>query len=180
MKTIGEHIRFLRKSKNLTLKNLAFAASMSYSFLSEIENNKTNASISVLKRIAKALNVSFTDLLIVERRTLVRKNERRLLVHSEGSRISWYALSSGIEKKMGPILGVLDEGANSGATSVGHIEGEEFVTLLSGRLEFKLGTERFILEEGDSLYYDATIPHSYRNLNNGTTVMLAITTPQTF
>lgn len=180
MNTIGNQIRSLRKTKKMTLKGLSYAASISSSFLCEIERDKANASISVLKRIAKALDVTFVDLLIDERRSIVRKNERQLLVHSEGSRISWYALSNGMEKRMGPIWGVLEEGATSGATSVGHSEGEEFLMVLNGSLEFNLGNERFTLEEGDSIYYDATIPHSYRNLNKGNTVLIAVSTPSSF
>jgi|GEM_PF-4379534 len=68
------------------------------------------------------LNVNFTDLFGEEKRSIVvRKNERKPLVHSEGSRITWYALSQGSSNRMGPIWGVL--------------------------------------EEGDSIYYDAKIPH---------------------
>lgn len=108
MNSIGEVIRNTRKKQKLTLKEVAKAGSISVSFLSEIERNKANPSISVLKRIANALNVNFTDLFgEKEQSIVVRKNERKPLVHSEGSRITWYSLSEGSKNKMGPIWGCL-------------------------------------------------------------------------
>lgn len=179
--TMGQRIRSIRKQKKLTLSAAAALAAISVSFLSEIERDRGNPSISVLKRIAYALEVNFTNLFgEEERRVVVRKHERRQLVHSEGSRLTWYALSSGSKNKMGPVWGVLEEGASAGAVGVGHSEGEEFLTIISGRLEFILGNERFILEQGDSVYYDATLPHSYKNMWKGETVLMAVTAPPTF
>ncbi|PZD97118.1 XRE family transcriptional regulator [Paenibacillus sambharensis] len=181
MKSIGEVIRSTRKKQNLTLKEVTQAASISLSFLSEIERDKANPSISVLKRIANALNVNFTDLFGEEKQSIViRKHERKPLVHSEGSRITWYALSQGSANKMGAIWGVLEEGATSGEVGVGHSEGEEFLLVHSGRLEFLLGNDRYTLEEGDSIYYDARTPHSYKNIGKGETLLLAVSTPASF
>ncbi|MCP3774663.1 XRE family transcriptional regulator [Paenibacillus sp. MZ04-78.2] len=181
MNSIGEVIRSTRKKQKLTLKEIAKAASISLSFLSEIERDKANPSISVLKRIANALNVNFTDLFGEEKRSIVvRNNERKPLVYSESSRITWYALSQGSNNKMGPIWGVLEEGATSGDISVGHSEGEEFLFIHSGCLEFVLGNERYILNEGDSIYYDARVPHSYKNIWKGETLLIAVSAPPTF
>lgn len=181
MNSIGEVIRNTRKQKKLTLKEVAKAGSISLSFLSEIERDKANPSISVLKRIANALNVNFTDLFgEKEHSVVVRKNERKPLVHSEGSRITWFSLSEGSKNKMGPLMGVLEEGATSGDIGVGHSEGEEFLYVQSGGLEFVLGNDRYTLEEGDSIYFDARTPHSYKNVWKGETVVIAVVTPPTF
>ncbi|NQX66386.1 helix-turn-helix transcriptional regulator [Paenibacillus alba] len=181
MDSIEEAIRNTRKKQKLTLKEVAKAASISVSFLSEIERNKANPSISVLKRIANALNVNFTDLFgNKEQSIVVRRNERKTLVHSEGSRITWYSLSEGSRNKMGAILGVLEEGATSGDVGVGHSEGEEFLHVQSGCIEFMLGNDRYILEEGDSIYYDARTPHRYKNVWKGETLVLAVSTPPYF
>lgn len=181
MNSMGDAIRNTRKKQKLTLQDVTKAASISLSFLSEIERGKANPSISVLKRIANALNVNFTDLFGDEERSIViRKNERKALIHSEGSRITWYALSHGSKNKMGPIWGVLEEGATSGDIGVGHSEGEEFLLVISGKLEFILGNDRYVLDEGDSIYYDAKIPHGYKNIWKGDTLLLAVSTPPTF
>ncbi|WP_309244118.1 cupin domain-containing protein [Paenibacillus sp. GbtcB18] len=69
------------------------------------------------------------------------------------------------------------EGAAYGDSRVGHSDGEEFLFVHSGRLEFVLGNERYTLEEGDSIYYDARIPHSYKNIWGGETLLIAVSTP---
>lgn len=178
MNSIGDSIRKARKSKKLTLHDVSEAASISLSFLSEIERDKANPSMSVLKRIGNALQINFRDLLADDERSLViRKNERKPLVQSEGSRISWYALSQGNSNKLSPLWGVLEEGGSSGEIGVGHSEGEEFTFVVSGKLEIYIGTDRYVLEEGDSIYYDATIPHRYKNIWKGETVLLSVSTP---
>lgn len=178
MNSIGDSIRKARKKQKLTLHDVSEAASISLSFLSEIERDKANPSISVLKRIGNALQINFRDLLADDERSLVvRKDERKPLVQSEGSRISWYALSQGNSNKMGPLWGVLEEGGVSGEIGVGHSEGEEFTFVVSGRLEIIVGNDRYILEEGDSIYYDATIPHRYKNIWKGETILLSVSTP---
>ncbi|AOZ92953.1 helix-turn-helix domain-containing protein [Paenibacillus crassostreae] len=178
MNSMGDSIRKARKVKKLTLHDLSEAASISLSFLSEIERDKANPSMSVLKRIGNALQINFRDLLADDERSLViRKNERKPLVQSEGSRISWYALSQGNGNKMGPLWGVLEEGGSSGEIGVGHSEGEEFTLVVSGKLEIVVGNDRYVLEEGDSIYYDATIPHRYKNIWKGETILLSVATP---
>lgn len=178
MNSMGDSIRRARKKQKLTLHDVSEAASISLSFLSEIERDKANPSMSVLKRIGNALQINFRDLLADDERSLViRKNERKPLVQSEGSRISWYALSQGNSNKMGPLWGVLEEGGSSGEIGVGHSEGEEFTFVVSGKLEIYIGTDRYVLEEGDSIYYDATIPHRYKNISKGETILLSVSTP---
>src|SRR5690606_35097562 len=161
------------KKKKLTLHDVSEAASISVSFLSEIERDKANPSMSVITRIGNALRINFRDLLANDERSLVvRKHERKPLVQSEGSRVSWYALSQGNSNKMGPLWGVLEEGGSSGDISVAHRDGgEEFTIVVSGRLEIVVGNDRYILEEGDSIYYDATIPHRYKNIWKGDTIL---------
>ena len=73
-----------------------------------------------------------------ERSLVIRKNERKPLVQSEGSRITWYALSQGNSNKMGPLYGVLEEGGTSGEIGLGHSEGEEFTFVVAGKLEIFL------------------------------------------
>lgn len=75
---------------------------------------------------------------------------------------------------------MLEEGATSGDVGVGHSEGEEFVYVHSGCLEFMLGNDRYTLEEGDSIYFDAKTPHSYKNIYKGETLVIAVSTPPTF
>jgi uncharacterized cupin superfamily protein len=58
--------------------------------------------------------------------------------------------------------------------------GEEFIHILSGSLEVNVGSESFNLEEGDSVTYDAGLPHFVRNTSSRKAVALAAVTPPSF
>lgn len=61
--TVGNNIKTIRKRKHLTQEELAKKAKMSRSYLADVERDRYNASISTLKSIAAALNVSPRDLI---------------------------------------------------------------------------------------------------------------------
>lgn len=58
---LGLNIRSIRLSKGLSLRKLALLADVSNSTLSDIENSKTNASVSTLKKLADALKCNQSD-----------------------------------------------------------------------------------------------------------------------
>ena len=60
---VGNHIRALRLSKNLSQEELAFASDLDITQIGRIERGKVNTSICVLQRIARALNVPLHELL---------------------------------------------------------------------------------------------------------------------
>ena len=53
-------------------------------------------------------------------------------------------------------------------------DGQEFIFVLKGKMEVRLGTEIHILEPGDTIYYDSTVPHLVKCYGKGTTKMLAV------
>jgi len=61
--SIGDNIRKYRRKKNLTQKQLGELLGLSNTYLSDIENNRTNPSIKTLKKVAKALEISYIELL---------------------------------------------------------------------------------------------------------------------
>ena len=63
MVTIGTNIRRYRKAKNMTQKDLGRYIGISNTYLSDLEVGRTNPSIKTLKRIAKALEISYINLL---------------------------------------------------------------------------------------------------------------------
>lgn len=187
--SIGTSLRNERKRKGFTLKQLAEKANLSISFLSEIERDITPPSIGTLKRISNALGINMASLFgepmgstrepLVD--TVLRKKSWREIVYSSKSKIRWYLLTSNIEKKnMEPLVAILEPGASSDDEGTAHPQGEEFVMVLVGEIELWVGSKRNILYEGDSLYFDATIPHRYLNLSNHNSMLLAISSPPGF
>lgn len=59
---IGSRIRFLRKSKNMTIENLSLIAGINRNYLGDLERGKRNPTLSILAKIAKALDISLEEL----------------------------------------------------------------------------------------------------------------------
>ena len=53
-------------------------------------------------------------------------------------------------------------------------EGQEFNYVVSGSMEFHLGEMTYVLEEGDSVYFDSSIPHAYKALGRAPAKFLAV------
>lgn len=191
MVSLGKGLRSYRKEKKLTLKEVAKSANISVSYLSEIERDITSPAIGTLKRITNVLDINIASLFNdypmeepneeIMSEELLRMADRKKILYSSTSRITWYLLTQDIENKMmEPLLGVLEPGAVSDEVGSSHPEGEEFLFVKEGKIEIRVGEKSYILHKGDSIYYNATLPHRYINLEEGNSVILAISTPPGF
>jgi len=192
MANLGERIREARLRTGLTLRALAREAGVSPSFVSQIENGKSQPSVATLYGFAKILNISVDELFdsTADPRTLVdgwgpegNKNPvnvwsptefstRVSIIHPShrahlemADGVSWERLASTPEQGMAFMKIVYAPGATStaGGDLVGH-EGYEYGYVLKGTLEVAIGSEVFTLHEGDTLGFDSTIPHVLRNV----------------
>jgi transcriptional regulator with XRE-family HTH domain len=183
MKIVGINIKRLREQKNITLRELAKKAGVSASFISQIETGKVSPSLVTLKNIAKALNITVSSLIGEEHPKasdcVLRESEREVINHI-GNGIKMYVLTSpDPNKQMEPLLFKLDKKADSGNSSYKHF-GQEFVIVLKGVLQIMLNETKYVLKKGDSIYFNSTIPHSFKNLASQSTEALWVVTPPTF
>jgi quercetin dioxygenase-like cupin family protein len=77
------------------------------------------------------------------------------------------------DQTLEPFVVTLEPGASSGRRSMVHV-GHELVYCLEGEIEYEVNDERCILEAGDSLLFEARLPHRWRNLGKGPAVFLLI------
>jgi transcriptional regulator with XRE-family HTH domain len=179
-RTVGARVRRLRLARRLSIRELADAVGVSASVISTFERTSRGVGVKVLRSIADFFSVTVTTLSLgVEpsRPGPVRRNAgRRIATFGEG--IETRALATG-PKLMDCKEWVIAPGSHSdGAYS--HA-GEEFLYVLTGVLEITvdgLGTMR--LEAGDSLYFDSTRQHSWRNPDGQACTVLWINTPASF
>ena len=61
-KELGMRIRYLREQKKMTLEDLAFEAEINKNYLSDLERGERNPTVKVLEKIAKALNITISEL----------------------------------------------------------------------------------------------------------------------
>ena len=135
----------------------------------QIEQGQSAPTIKVLARIADALNVSLSALLESHERPgayVLRRGQAKVLRETDG-RIESRALF--------PFVGVhgvefyelrLQRGAVE--SSEAHAPGtRENLILVEGEADIGVGDTRYVLEPGDALYFNADLPHEYRNTGNG-------------
>ena len=87
--------------------------------------------------------------------------------------------TSNIEKHMEPILYEIEPGGESGRDYYTH-NGEEFIFVLEGQIEVQIESKKYILDEGDSLYFKSTQKHKFRNVGDRLVRAIWVVTPPTF
>lgn len=160
-KKIGTRIRSIRKLQKRTIQDLANGSDLSKSMISKIENNKTIPSIAALINIASSLGVSVSDILEAEETlsaefTAAGDFKDNITKTDKGYRIFPYA-SKYHHKKMQPFLITAEKGEVK-EHELTH-EGEEFIYVLEGVLNFSVGGTTYKLNEGDTLYFNSLEPH---------------------
>jgi transcriptional regulator with XRE-family HTH domain len=164
-KRLGQQIRDRRKELELTLSEVAQATGLSVGFLSQLERNLTAPSLSSLTVVAKVLKTSVGDL--VGRPVSPRADthhETRQPYSVDGGGVKYERLSTVFR---GSVLHSVKFTMPSGYKSekVSH-PGEEMVFVIHGRIRYEVDEESFLLEQGDSLHFDAKIPHSIEALSH--------------
>jgi transcriptional regulator with XRE-family HTH domain len=178
---LGTRLRELREERSLSLKVLATKAGVSESFVSQVERGSANPSVASLRKLAEALGMSigalFEDHGAGQR--LVRAGERARFIHPQ-RRWEDFLLTPRNSKRLQVILSVIESGEGSGDEPYAHESDEECVVVLKGSLEFKVGREDYLLEEGDSITFESRTPHWNRNPGPAKAEVLWITTPPSY
>lgn len=172
---VGNRLRQLRESRNVSMRTLATMSGLSANALSMIERGKTSPSVSTLYRIAGALTVPVTDFFSPEeaRKKVVflKADERTRLPFLRGL---WEGLGGEqFTGKAMPFMLTLENGASSGPSNMTH-SGHEFVYCLRGQLEYQVENQLYMLEAGDSLLFAAQLKHRWHNPGGNVTNALII------
>jgi DNA-binding transcriptional MerR regulator/mannose-6-phosphate isomerase-like protein (cupin superfamily) len=174
----GQRFRRLRNRRGLSLAQVAQATGVSVGFLSGLERGQMRSSVATLRRIARFYRTNILSLFETagENPRLVRAGQRKILETTPGVRMELLAWG---HTAMEPHLFRIKPGGGSGE-SYSH-EGEEFLHILRGDFEIWLdGKEHYHLKSGDSLYFESSTPHRWKNPGRTETWLLWINTPPTF
>lgn len=183
---IGEKIRDLRKKAGLVLQDISNLTGLSKPLLSQIEKEVVSPPIATLLKISKALNVNisffFQDGDPHEKVVLVRRDESKVMdsrhFGREESGYYYEALAYKKSKKnMEPFLVEFKRKKVEKLSYFSH-DGEEFIYLLEGTLEFRTENQHYVLYPGDSLYFESSIPHAYRALERKNARALTVVYPR--
>lgn len=176
---IVQKIRATRLKKNLTIQELADRTKVSKGLLSKIENRRTLPSLPVFVSLIQSLDISFKEFfedmaLINGKKYLLIKKENLQAVEREGRPGFNYhhILSQNLASAtMEAVLLTLEPGAKGRPSTT---DGYEFKYMISGACDYQINDEIVTLEEGDSIYFDASIPHLPINNSRKKAVMLVM------
>lgn len=179
---IGAHIRKRRHELGLSLRDLADRLGVSPSLISQIERGRANPSVSTLYAIVAELDISLDELLFNDRRSPDRADEPSQRPIQRGqdrkrirlaSGVTWERLTTRSEPNVEFLYVIYDVG---GASSTGEEHqrhaGHEWGYVISGTLRVTIGFDEYVLQPGDAVSFESTIPH--RLANAGDTPVHAI------
>ena len=178
-KLIARSIRALRLNKKISLEELSKISGLSPGYLSKIERAEKAPPISTLGKIALALDVDLVnllkenaDLLEDTQLAIVRKDKRKI-VRTRGS-LYGYQYEALAYKKLGKNMEPFIVSPAFDEKITFQHDGEEFHYVLEGTHEFIYGGRKYILKEGDSIYFDSNIPHTGRSVGGKKAKILAV------
>lgn len=186
---VGKKIKRLRKLKNMNAKDLAQNAGISYGMLSLLESGSTQGSVETLRKIAKVLDTTLSQLftnednidemITDESMLIVRKDKRKKISFPD----PLYNCELLVPDLQGDIEFVLVNLEANRITEdiLPHIKGkEECDYVLKGEITITLKDKEYILEEGDCIRFNPEIPHKIENKTDEKASYLSVITPVSF
>lgn len=173
---LGNVIRRIRKHKGMTVTELAEAASMSASYISQMERGLISPSVTALHQLSEALGVP-TFYFFVEEDQLdivVRAHERKVMDIDSTAR--YELVSPSLRRNMQLVQCTLPVGQSTRKEPFPH-RGEEAAYVVRGRVELTVGEHEYVLEAGDCAQFEAALPHKYRNIGEEDAVILFSISP---
>ena len=188
VKLVGNRIKNLRESKSISLEDMSQRSGLSVEQITRIEENKDFPSLAPLIKIARVLGVrlgTFVDDQDTLGPIVSRKKETKEGISfstnqtSSHTHMNYYALSSDkAGRHMEPFIIHINPKEEGVDFILSSHEGEEFIYCLEGTVEISYGKENYIIEEGDSIYYDSIVAHHVHAADSqGAKILAVVYTP---
>lgn len=165
---LGEKIKTIRKGKGIKIKQLSARSSLTESSISMIENGKISPSMTTIHKIAMALGVHPIEFFEIEKHKkwyISRKGERERLQFEGSDAALEFLIKDGKGSKNEIFVSWLGPNQKSFEEQITH-DGYKFCYVLKGAVEVELGKERVLLNEGDTIFFEAIIPHLWKSVEN--------------
>ena len=182
MIAVGPKIKTIRRSKELTIDDLAKETGLSKSFLCNIENGNTSPSLASLEKIAATLRMPLTFFFLTDDivpRVVKPEQRSRTIFGSDGRTVEFVSARPGGEIEMF-ILDIPVRQSDQADAACHTHKGEECHLVLNGKLEAYYGNERLMVEAGDSFHWDGTVPHKVENIGDVPARLVVSLTPPSF
>jgi len=183
-KTVGGRLRALRKAQGITLVELAKSSGVDAATISRIETGRMTGTLASHTKLARGLGVRLTELYAgieeAQGRGAVAvqapSGRTEVYVHQAGRSSMAMLTTDVLAKKLMPVLIAIEPGGSTHKEEA-KVGTEKFLYVLEGEVEAKVGEEIHRLRRGSTLYFEASLPHSLRNVGSKVARCLAVTTP---
>ena len=178
---MGIRVKKARESRGLSIFDLYLRTNIDVDLLSQIEEGKVVPPLGSVIKLAKALDLKMGYFISGEEEkayTIVRQDDRETTSRYGPSKEKQYGYAyeslapHKTDRTMEPFMVTLKPSEVEEERST-H-DGQEFIFVFQGEMEVRLGEEIHILNPGDSIYYDSTVPHLVKCHGKETTKILAV------
>lgn len=178
IKQIGQRLKGLREALDMTTKEFASSCGIDPVVYLEYEEGKKDLTISTLKNIASKHNIDVSVLMFADEPRmssyfLTRKGKG--LAVKRVSDYSYQTLAGGFNNRKADVFEVTVE-PKQDSVRIHHSThtGQEFNLILEGRMLLQINGKDLILEEGDSIYFDSSLPHGMKALDGKRVKFIAV------
>jgi transcriptional regulator with XRE-family HTH domain len=178
---VGERVKRVREKRGLSLLDISRRTGIDVSLLSEIEEGQSAPPLGTVIKLAKALEMKMGYFISGDELrpfTIVHRGDRKVVSRYDSKRDKHYGYGYESlapykkDRHMEPFLVTLQPATTEEERSA-H-DGQEFIFVLTGSMEVRLAEEIHVLEPGDAIYYDSTVPHLVKCHGQETTRILAV------
>jgi len=180
---VGSKVKSIRESKNIDLEQLAQRSGLTIDQIVRIEENQNLPSLAPLIKIARVLGVRLGTFLDDNQNlgpVVCRKEDQPQGISfssetaNSHNNLNFFSLAqSKIGRHMEPFLIDIDSASENGYALSSH-EGEEFLYVLDGAVEVTYGKTKYVVEAGESIYYDSIVEHNVHAANESKAKILAV------
>jgi transcriptional regulator with XRE-family HTH domain len=177
---LGERLRAIRQLRRKTLKEVAGAAGLSESFLSQLERGRTNATIATLQRLSTALGIEVSDLFATpaQRPSVQRRDARDFVAWGLLGRKA--LLTPKPFHSLEVVVARFEPGGSTGDEPYTHGDSEELLVVVEGRVHVQLGDDVYEVADGDSVHYRSSTPHRVANAGDVPAEVLFVISPPSY
>ncbi|MCL2013855.1 MAG: XRE family transcriptional regulator [Oscillospiraceae bacterium] len=167
---IGIRIRGARDIEGMSIPELAQKTGITAELIEQYEGGKTEISVSALQSISGILGVSMTELMTGEAAKLsvysiVRRDKGVGIERRKAYDYKSLAYNFS-HRSMDPFLIIIEPAPEDEPIALNSHQGQEFHYCMEGSFRMRIGNHEFVINEGDSIYFDSTYPHGMKALGS--------------
>ncbi len=185
---VGARLLAMRKAAKLSQRRLAERAGVPHAQISFIEQNKSSPSVSTLRKVLSGLGLTLADFFDKERTTsagpffgvdeLVDLTSKIPAMGAPNpfGEVTFRQIGDARRHNLQILHEVYEKGGDTGDIMLEHFSTEGgFV--LEGAIELTVGDQTRVLLPGESYLFDSRVPHRFRNVHDGRSVVISACTP---